>query len=205
MARDLDEVWQSSEQETDEHAEGEGSLRRLDFLLERPGVDQERFAKPPAPFGWTDGLTDIDGPRFWERIIAVEEARNARHKRISTVALFEVDGYAEAVERWGPTLGLQLFVQLARILVAGIRKSDYIARIGPTRFGVLLTETDEILAINFIDRIQADCRATVDPAANGLRVVSGWASPQAGGSLSDAMQAAEQRLDEVVRRCSFGA
>jgi GGDEF domain-containing protein len=109
---------------------------------------------PPAPFGWTDGLTDSEGPRFWDRVVAVEQARNARHKRTGTIVLFEVVGFEEVVTRWGTGLALQLFVELSRVLSRGMRDSDHLARIAPTRFAVLLTETDEIRAINYVDRIK---------------------------------------------------
>jgi diguanylate cyclase (GGDEF)-like protein len=154
----------------------------------------------PSPAGWTDGLTDTDGPRMWDRVLASEQARNARHQRTSAVVLVDVLGLEHSSERWGPMVTLQLFVQLARELARGIRRSDYIARIGPTRFGVLLTETDEILAINFVDRVKAQCRERVDPAANDLRLAVGWASPAVGGRLSDAIRVAEERLMEERRK-----
>jgi diguanylate cyclase (GGDEF)-like protein len=157
-------------------------------------------AAPPAPFGWTDGLTDTEGPRFWDRVIAAEEARNARHKRTGTIVLFEVVGFADAVGRWGTTLALQLFVELSRVLMRGMRESDHLARIAPTRFAALLTETDEIRAINYVDRIKSTCQRELDPASNGLRVVVGWASPQVGRSLAEAQGVAEERLAEALER-----
>ena len=155
---------------------------------------------PPAPFGWTDGLTDSEGPRFWDRVVAVEQARNARHKRTGTIVLFEVVGFEEVVQRWGTTLALQLFVELSRVLSRGNRESDHLARIAPTRFAVLLTETDEIRAINYVDRIKASCQRELDPATNGLRVVVGWASPEVGRTLAEAYSVAESRLDDALRR-----
>jgi GGDEF domain-containing protein len=148
----------------------------------------------PAPSGWSDGLTDTEGPRLWDKLLAAEEARNVRHERTGTIVLVEIVGMRDAVERWGTALALQQFVQLARFIARGIRKSDHIARIRPSRFGVLLTETDEISSINFVDRLKERCRDPRDTGAAGLRVAVGWASPPTGGSLQDAMAVAEQRL-----------
>lgn len=148
----------------------------------------------PVPSGWSDGLTDTDGPRLWEKVVAAEQARNARHGRTGTIVLVEIVGMREAVDRWGTALALQHFVQLARVVARDIRKSDHIARIRPSRFGVLLTETDEISSINFVDRLKERCRDSYDTAATGLHIVVGWASPSKGGSLDDAMGVAEQRL-----------
>jgi GGDEF domain-containing protein len=94
---------------------------------------------------------------------------------------------------------MQLFVQLSRALARRIRKSDTIARIGPARFGVLLTETDEISAINFVDNIKDRCCGKFDPEANGLHLLVGWASPEVGGRLADALHVAETRLAEAIR------
>ncbi|HET9851830.1 MAG TPA: diguanylate cyclase [Candidatus Limnocylindrales bacterium] len=159
-----------------------------------------RVAEPPAPFGWTDGLTESEGPRFWDRVVAVEQARNARHARTGTIVLFEVVGFGAAVDRWGSTLALQLFVELSRVLSRGMRDSDHLARIAPARFAVLLTETDEILAINYVDRIKEACQRELDPASNGMRVVVGWASPKVGRSLAEAYEMAESRLVEALAR-----
>jgi diguanylate cyclase (GGDEF)-like protein len=148
----------------------------------------------PMPTGWSDGLTDTDGPRVWDRLIAAEQARNVRHGRTGTIVLVEIVGMRDAVERWGTAVALQHFVQLARIVARDIRKSDHIARIQPSRFGVLLTETDEISTINFVDRLRERSRESSETATTGLRIAVGWASPPKGGSLEDAMTVAEQRL-----------
>ena len=182
--------------------------------LARPAVPVRPLAQParpaqaapsenlalPAPTGWADGLTDTDGPRLWERLLAVEDARNLRHGRTATVVLVEFVGMRAAVDRWGSALALQQFVTLARVVAGDSRKSDHIARITPARFGVLLTETDEISAINFIDRMRERCRTEFDPATMGMRLAVGWASPPKGGQLVDAIAVAEQRLTVELRQ-----
>jgi diguanylate cyclase (GGDEF)-like protein len=168
--------------------------------LEEPVASTRPVTNPPAPFGWTDGLTDSEGPRFWDRVVAVEQARNARHQRTGTIVLFEVVGFPDAVDRWGTTVALQHFVELASVLSRGMRDSDHLARIAPTRFAVLLTETDEISAINYVDRIKESCRREVDAATNGMRIVAGWSSPEVGRRLAEAYTVAESRLAEALER-----
>jgi diguanylate cyclase (GGDEF)-like protein len=146
------------------------------------------------PDGWTDVLTGCDGPRFWDRVISSEQARNLRHERTATIALIEFAGIEVAAQRWGQDLARQLFQRLARVLASEIRSSDHIARIGQTRFAVLLVETDEILAINFVDRIRHRCASEIDPELHGFRIGIGWASPAVGGSLREAQRLAAERL-----------
>ncbi len=170
--------------------------------LDRPLVNVTASEDPtlPTPSGWTDGLTDTDGPRLWERLLAVEQARNVRHHRTATIVLVELVGMRAAVDQLGSAPALQQFVKLARFVAGDVRKSDHIARIRPARFGLLLTETDEISAINFVDRLRERCRMAFDPAATGFRIAVGWASPPQGGRLEDAMAVAEQRLTVELRQ-----
>jgi diguanylate cyclase (GGDEF)-like protein len=199
MTGELESVWGF----TPADAETRG---RLDAAVADAAVVRAPSAVAPpsivlaAPFGWTDGLTDTDGPRMWEKVVKSEQSRNARHRRTSTIVLVEVLGLDSAAERWGAALSLQLFVELARELSKGIRSSDHIARVQSARFGVLLTETDEISAINFVDRIKARCCETFDPVAKGLRLAVGWASPPVGGDLAEALRVAEERLAEAISR-----
>ena len=198
MTGDVDSVWG--------FAPGDGDPRALEPSVPEPSVVQTVPMAPPTwtglpdPFGWTDGLTDSDGPRLWDKLLASEQSRNARHRRTSTIVLVEVLGLDSAAERWGAAMSMQLFVALSREIAQGIRSSDHIARIQPTRFGILLTETDEISAINFVDRINAQCCERFDPASKGLRLAVGWASPPIGGTLTEALRVAEERLFEAISR-----
>jgi diguanylate cyclase (GGDEF)-like protein len=153
---------------------------------------------PDMPTGWSDVLTGTDGPRLWDRIVASEQARNDRHHRTATIALVEFAGIDAIAKRWGHEMAMHLFLRLARVLASGIRSSDHIARIGRTRFGVLLVETDEVLAINFVDRIRARCAAELEPAG-GVLVAIGWASPPPGGHLADAHELAVERVEGDLR------
>ena len=126
-----------------------------DVEIQDDGVDPGLL--PPAPSGWSDPLTGTDGPRLWDRIITSEVARVARYKRPATVVLVEVVGLAPFGRMWGADVAERLFIQLARTLAVEIRSSDHIARIDHARFAILLTETDEIAAINFVERARAAC------------------------------------------------
>ena len=62
------------------------------------------------------------------------------------------------------------------------------------RFGILLTETTEIAAINFVERARAACERDLQVATEVVNVAFGWASPPKGGDLTDAMGLAAERL-----------
>lgn len=154
----------------------------------------EESLLPPAPVGWSDPLTGADGPRYWDRVISSEQARIRRYKRSATIAFVEISGLDELVQRWGGDVAERMFVKLARTLAREVRSSDYIARVEPTRFAILLTDTNEIAAINFAERARSACEAQLGLARDVLRVGIGWSSPSAAGDLSTALDVAARRL-----------
>lgn len=147
----------------------------------------------PKPEGWSDPLTGTDGPRFWDRIVASEEARRRRYGRPVTVAMVELTGFTSDGTWLGRELVMQTFGRLAHVLAREVRTSDYTARIGRTRFGILLIEADEITAINFIDRVRTACRNELE-TGSGLGVRTGWACPGEAETLDTAVQRASERL-----------
>ena len=155
----------------------------------------------PDPSSWSDPLTGCDGPRLWDRLLSSEVARVRRYRRPATVALIEIVGFDELERVWGDEIAERTFVRLARTLATEIRSSDHIARIERTRFGVLLTETEEIAAINFVERVRAAC----ERQPGELRIAIGWASPTAKSDLHAALATAEERLVAEIADGTPGA
>lgn len=154
----------------------------------------------PSPTGWTDVLTGTDGPRYWDRVLTSEQARLRRYRRPVTIALAEIAGLDVLARRWGVDVAERLFVKLARALAGEVRSSDHIARIERTRFAVYLTETDEVAAINFVERARVSCEALLGLARNDVRVGIGWASPPVKGDLAEAHATAAARLAADLAR-----
>lgn len=152
---------------------------------------------PAAPSGWTDPLTGTDGPRLWDRVISSEVARVSRYHRPATVVLVDVAGLDDFARAWGTEVAERLFIQLARTMSVESRSSDHIARIDRTRFAILLTETDEIAAINFVERVRAACESLLR-APDLVRVGIGWASPAGSTDLRAAIDVAEARVADEL-------
>jgi diguanylate cyclase (GGDEF)-like protein len=171
-----------------------------------PGVQAVAVPSVSAPLappsGWSDPQTGTDGPRYWDRLILSESARVSRYKRPATVVLVEIAGVGVLARLWGPRVAEQTLAAAARTLSQEIRTSDHIARLEPIRFGLLLTETSEVAAINFVERARAACERDLQVASEVVGVAFGWASPPKGGDLSDAMALAAQRLDTELAELS---
>lgn len=154
----------------------------------------------PQPAGWEDALTGLGGPDLWRRVLIAEVARAAKYQSALTLVVVEVDGILELVEASGDDVGRHALHEAAQCLRREARASDYCTRIGITRFGVVLTETDEIAAINFVERVREAIPRVMPRSGDGLRFSFGWASPKVGEPANALEHRAERRLiGELLR------
>lgn len=148
----------------------------------------------PQPLGWEDSLTGLEGPDFWQRILVAEIARSSRYACPMAVVVVELEGVLEMFESWGGDVARRGLREAAQCLRRTSRTSDYCTRIGLTRFGVVLTETDEIAAINFVERVRESGLRGMPHGADTLRFRFGWASPMPGEAPELVVRRAERRL-----------
>jgi len=151
-------------------------------------------ASVPKPAGWEDPLTGLDGPDLWQRVLVAEVARAARYKRPLTVVLVDLDGLDAVAESWGIDVARHVVRETAQCLRRAARSSDYCVRIGTSRYGVVLTETDEITAINFVERVREAGPRAMPKGTDGIRLSFGWSSPRPGESADTMVRRAEIRL-----------
>jgi diguanylate cyclase (GGDEF)-like protein len=159
-----------------------------------------REAAETASIVGRDSLTGLrDAPSFKE-VLAYEDAREQRYGRPATVVVFELDGLPRIVERLGPNAGDRIEVALADTIGRLARRADYVARLEPGRYGVLLPETDEVAAINYVERIRRACDLWLESGAIAMRLAIGWASTGGDVELAAAIRTATDRLRLESRR-----
>ena len=152
------------------------------------------FAAPRMPSATSDDKLE------WEVRVRDEESRLSRYRRPVSVVLVELDGMDRLVHRLGLDAAERIVPPVGQTLARQARSADHIARIGPGRFAVLLPETDEIQAINYVERIRTECDRWLAAGAVSMRLAIGWASPAPGGDLHTATLIAEDRLNADRRR-----
>ena len=178
--------------------------RRFVDSLRPVGADaslQERTYSPATPLvddgpapARTDTLTGLLLPSEWKRIIDDEDARVRRYGRPATVVLIEIDDLDRLVGALGQSAGNRLIVAVADTLSRHERSADQLARLDVGRFGILLPETGEVEAVNYVERVRAACDLWLASGAIALKLAIGWAAPQVGGTLGDAIAVAEERV-----------
>ena len=115
-------------------------------------------------------------PREWNRILADEGARVSRYGRPATVVLVELEGLDRMASILGADAADRLLPAVADSISRHARRADHVARLGTGRFGILLPETDEVQAVNFVERIRPACDLWLESGAVSLRLAIGWAS-----------------------------
>jgi diguanylate cyclase (GGDEF)-like protein len=151
----------------------------------------------PAP---TDAVTGFDLAPAWSKLLNEEGARVDRYGHPATIVLIELAGLDRLAERLGPEAADRLIPPLATTMRRHARAADSLARLGRARFGVLLAETDEIRAINYIERIRNACDVWLESGAVALRLSIGWAEIAVNQPVDVAAQNAEKRLNEERQR-----
>jgi diguanylate cyclase (GGDEF)-like protein len=162
-----------------------------------PAVDAPQ---PPGVASRTDPLTGMLLPREWNLILADEGARVRRYGRPATVVLVELDGLDRMTSILGVDAADRILPAVADSISRHARGADHVARLGTGRFGILLPETNEVEAVNFVERIRQVCELWLESGAIAMRLAIGWASPAADDSLGDAFNEAERRMYTELRR-----
>jgi diguanylate cyclase (GGDEF)-like protein len=148
----------------------------------------------------SDSLTGLLVLKEWNRIVADEDARVNRYRHPATVVIIELDGFERLITTLGPDAGDRVLPALADALSRNARAADHLARLGTSRFGVLLPETGEVEAINYIERVREACDLWLESGAIAMRLSIGWASPGPDSSLAAAVTRAHERMFVEQRR-----
>jgi diguanylate cyclase (GGDEF)-like protein len=148
----------------------------------------------------TDPETGFELAGAWAKWLAEEAARVDRYGHPATIVLVELAGIERLAEKLGQEAADRLIPPITTTMRGHARASDNLARLGYAKFGVLLTETDEILAINYVERVRSACDVWLQSGAIALRLSIGWAQVGPKQPVEVAIQAAEARLNEERQR-----
>ncbi|MFL5777442.1 MAG: GGDEF domain-containing protein [Chloroflexota bacterium] len=148
----------------------------------------------------TDTLTRLLTGPTWHRIVLDEDARIRRYRRPATIVVLELDGLDRLITRLGQEAGDRVIPAVADTIRREARGADHVARLSYGRFAVLLPETDEIQAINYIERVRRSCDLWLESGAVALRLAIGWSSSSGDGGLAEAQKTATDRMFAEIHR-----
>jgi putative two-component system response regulator len=115
-------------------------------------TDYENETK--APF--TDGLTGLFNHGFFQLALDNEVKRSQRYGNPFTMALIDVDSFANYNRHYGPARGDRILKEIAGIVKKNIRDVDIAARYSGDVFALILTECKSSHAASVMERIRQD-------------------------------------------------
>ncbi|MGZ4166732.1 MAG: diguanylate cyclase domain-containing protein [Solirubrobacteraceae bacterium] len=168
-----------------------------------PELPEEPELEPSLVNLLVDPVTGLESHFAWDRELRNENARLRRYGRPYTIVVAELDGLDRLADRVGAEAAGRIVPAIGQVLRRQAREPDHVARTGPARFGVLLVETDEVRAINYVERVRAACDVWLQAGAVALQLSFGWASPGPDADTDAALLLAQERLQSelaVARR-----
>ena len=147
-----------------------------------------------------DALTGLLDLGAFTRLVAAEDLRVQRYHRPATVVIFELGGLDRLIDRLGAEAADRVIPALSDTMRRLARDVDHVARLAPGRFGVLLPETDEIAAINYVERVRRACELWLESGAIALSLAVGWAGTDGDPTLVEAQRLATERMYSELRR-----
>lgn len=147
-----------------------------------------------------DPLTGLPDASMFSDLVADEDARVARYHHAATIVVFELEGLDRLVERLGSDAGDRVVPAVADTIRRLGRSADHVARLTPARFAALLPETDEIAAINYVERVRRACDLWLESGAIALRLAIGWAGTTGDPTLPETQRLATDRMYTELRR-----
>jgi len=146
-----------------------------------------------------DPLVNLPNRRGFMRELERLIDRARRYKEQGAMLFVDLDGLKMINDTFGHKAGDEALIQVAQLLVGGLRRSDVVARIGGDEFAILLSHTDEVSAHEtagrLVDKI-ADCDVMHEGDALPLSVAIGVAAI----SGDEEAQAIMARADEEMYR-----
>lgn len=146
-----------------------------------------------------DSLVGLPNRRGFIRALERLIDRMERYDEQGAVLFVDLDGLKTINDTFGHQAGDEALIQVSRLLVSGVRKSDLVARIGGDEFAILLGHSTEDSARDAAGRLIetiAACEFTHCGQSLPLSVAIGASAVHA----DDTPEAALARADEEMYR-----
>jgi diguanylate cyclase (GGDEF)-like protein len=104
-----------------------------------------------------DSLVDLPNRRRFLAVLEQAIVRVERHGHPAAVLFIDVDGLKSINDTFGHKAGDDALMEIAQLLVASVRNTDCVARMGGDEFGILLEHLDEqrawVMALRVVESV----------------------------------------------------
>jgi diguanylate cyclase (GGDEF)-like protein/PAS domain S-box-containing protein len=133
----------------------------------------------------TDALTGASNRRYFEEALAVQITQTRSYGEPLCLLIIDIDNFKMINDRFGHQMGDLVIVELARLLQAGLRKPDLLARWGGDEFVVMLPHTPTQEAFEMAERLRLSMAVHVFPVVPQVTGSFGVAELQPEESAED--------------------
>jgi diguanylate cyclase (GGDEF)-like protein len=146
-----------------------------------------------------DSLTNVLNARAFSRELAQELSRNRRYGRPLALIYLDLDDFKKVNDAHGHATGDAVLRLVADAMRAAVRAADVVGRLGGDEFGVLMPETDAVVAHAAASRLVAGIRTVFrgTPSVTGSIGVVAVAGTEAG--TDELIRKADQAMYEAKR------
>lgn len=120
-----------------------------------------------------DPLTEISNDRGFDRDIAREISRARRATKPITALLMDIDEFQDLYQHYGARRGQFVVRKVAERLSSNLRATDLLARLGQSKFAVLIPGGGEMVSQEIAERMRSDIEAfSIDDGRGAVLQVS---------------------------------
>lgn len=175
-----------------------GALVLLSLLAGEVSVRLHSDRERAERMALIDPLTGLPNRRFFQLTLEMEFAA-ARRGRDLVLAVFDMDGLKRINDRYGHAAGDAALQHVAQTLLAHLRESDIVGRLGGDEFGVILVNANAEQARE--KAVELAGQIGTAPARHGGREIAvsvsyGTTTFDSGTSAADAIDAADKAMYE---------
>ena len=146
-----------------------------------------------------DDLTGVLNRRYLDRYLGEEIERSRRYKHPFSLLFFDLDHLKHINDQYGHLSGSRVLVEVVKVIMKQLRRTDKIFRFGGDEFSVTLPETDQRGAVETAHRLRQAIRVhrfhPVEGAEVSLTASFGVATyPEDGQSGEDLLRHADEAM-----------
>jgi diguanylate cyclase (GGDEF)-like protein len=117
-------------------------------------ANSERIAEAER-LSITDDLTKLHNARFLRQYLTAEIKRARRYGSAVAALFLDLDDFKEVNDRHGHLVGSHVLMEMATVILTGVRDTDVVARYGGDEFVVVLPETNVEQALFVAERVRS--------------------------------------------------
>ena len=177
-------------------------LQQIEALRSEIEANNQRIAEL-EDLADRDPLTPVVNRRAFVRELDRAKAYGERYGNGASLIYLDLDGMKEINDRYGHSTGDKALLAVAEALVANVRSSDLVGRLGGDEFGVMLIRADQTAAqekarllMKFIDDIELKSGDDVIPVSVSYGIIELKSQISAESALAAADRAMYERKQE---------